>query len=417
MNPFRHTLLFLLALPPLLAAGCGADRPAGREADAKVKTGAEVLLDEHLGELEGRRVGLLMNPASRVGGTHMLDTLLALNVNVTALFAAEHGFSGEAGAGEKVSDGVHRPTGLPVFSLYGGTRRPTAEMMEEVDVILADLPELGARFYTYSATLGNVLEAAAESGAAVWVLDRPLPQGGAYRAGWGLEERYRSFVGTFPLPMIHGLTLGELASMMVGEGWIDRRAAPELRVIAMEGWEREMSWPETGLTWTAPSPNLPEFDHAYIYLGTVLFEGTTLSEGRGTPDPFLTIGSPGTDLDAEQVAGLNRRFPGVRVERTQFTPRSIPGKAASPKHEGVRCRGVSIALDDPAGVDPLRFGLALLKLMLENSEGAELLPFMQNLTGISNDSLRAYLEREDIGETWEEEVKAFRERSTPYLLY
>lgn len=417
MNPARHTLLFLLALLPLMAGGCAADRPAGGEASAAVKTGAGVLLDEHLGDLEGRRVGLLMNPASRVEGTHMLDTLRARGVNVTALFAAEHGFSGEAGAGEKISGGVHRPTGLPVFSLYGETRRPTPEMMEEVDLILADLPELGARFYTYSATLGKVLEAAAETGVAVWVLDRPLPQGGAYRAGWGLQERYRSFVGTFPLPMIHGLTLGELAGMMAGEGWIDYRAAPELRVIAMEGWEREMRWPETGLAWTAPSPNLPEFDHAYIYLGTVLFEGTTLSEGRGTPDPFLTIGSPGTELDDGQLAALNRRFPGVRVERTRFTPRGIPGKAASPKHEGVRCRGVSITLEDPAGVDPLRFGLALLKLMLENSEGAELLPFMQNLTGISNDSLRAYLERDDIGETWEEEVTAFRERSAPYLLY
>ncbi len=423
MSIRRRALLPVLPVLFALAGlscsgGAPAEEPRSPESPESqaVRTGARVLLDDHLDELAGRRVGLLMNPVSRVDGAHMLDTLLAREVNVTALFAAEHGFRGEAGAGETIEDGVDRATGLPVFSLYGETRRPTPAMMDSVDLILADLPELGARFYTYGATLGYVLEAAAESGVAVWVLDRPLPSGGD-PGGWGMDEAYRSFVGRFPLPMIHGLTLGELASMMTGEEWIDFEAEPELRVIPMERWERDMTWPETGLPWVSPSPNLPRFENAHLYLGTVLFEGTTLSEGRGTPDPFLTIGSPRTRLSAGQIASLDRRFPGVRVEEAEFTPRSLPGKAPSPKHRGELCRGVSLTLTDPGILPPLEFGLALLKLMLENSEGARITPYMQNLTGVPNDSLRAWLERGDLPGTWQEEVEAFRERREPYLLY
>lgn len=288
-------------------------------------------------------------------------------------------------------------------------------MLDSVDLILADLPDVGARFYTYSAALGNVLESVAGTGIPVWVLDRPNPAGGDYVAGWIIGEQYESYVGAFPVPMIHGLTLGELARMMVGEGWIDYDEAPELRVISMGGWEREMTWEDTGMEWIPPSPNLPRFEHAFLYLGTVLFEGTTMSEGRGTDDPFLTVGAPSTDLSGEALRELGERFPGVELERVEFTPRSIPGKAPNPKHEGIVCRGVRITLTGE--VDPLSFGLALLDRMLAATPDAEMVAYMQNLTGISNERLAEVLESGSYPSDWSDDVRSFRELRDPYLLY
>lgn len=421
----RRMSLLLVLLTVAALAGCGrapgsdVPSPAGSpSASQPVRTGAEVLLDAHLDELEGKRVGLLMNPTSRVDGTHMLDTLRALGINVTALFAAEHGFRGEAGAGETIGDGVDQATGLPVYSLYGETRRPTPAMMEEVDLVLADLPDVGARFYTYSTTLGYMMEEAAEAGVPVWVLDRPNPAGGEYVAGWTMEDRFRSFVGRYPIPMIHGMTLGELARMMVGEGWIETEAEPDLRVIRMEHWRRDMLWPETGLEWIAPSPNLPRFENAYLYLGTVLFEGTNISEGRDTEEPFLIIGSPATNNKYERILEINASHPGVTVEPEGYQPcTKAPGRHGEIDYNGWRCYGVRLTLKDPSEVDPLVLGIDLLDFLLENTQGGAMNAYMQNLTGVSNDSLRTWLKREDISAFWEEDVETFRERRQPYLLY
>ncbi|MDZ7772125.1 MAG: DUF1343 domain-containing protein [Balneolaceae bacterium] len=413
--------LILTALSLMAASGCGSapgSNSTSPDARQTVRTGAEMLLDERLGELEDLRVGLLMNPTSRVDGVHMLDTLLARGVNVTALFAAEHGFRGEGEAGETIENGIDQATGLPVYSLYGQTRTPTPEMMEEVDVVLADLPDVGARFYTYSSTVGNVLEAAAGAGVSVWVLDRPNPAGGEYVAGWVVEDRFRSFVGRYPVPMIHGMTMGELARMMVGEGWISADREPDLQVVEMEGWSRDMLWPETGLEWIAPSPNLPAFDNAYLYLGTVLFEGTNLSEGRDTEQPFLLIGSPATDNSYERIVELDERHAGVGMEPEGYQPcTKAAGRHGQIDYDGRRCYGVLLTLEDPSAVDPLVLGTDLLRFLLEHTEGGAVNAYMQNLTGIPNDSLRAWLQREDISATWEDEVRAFRELRRPYLLY
>ena len=182
---------------------------------ANINVGAKVLIQEHLDELDGRNIGLVMNPTARVDGVHMLDTLIALGLPVKALFAAEHGFRGSQGAGEIIQDGLDEATGLPVFSLYGATKKPTAQMLEEIDVLLFDMQDVGARFYTYNSTMKYVIEAAAEQGIEVWILDRPNPLGGDYVAGWILEPEYNSFVGTYPIPIAHGLTLGELALSLI----------------------------------------------------------------------------------------------------------------------------------------------------------------------------------------------------------
>lgn len=401
---FRLLVLVLLILP----AACRHSQSQKTQAP-KVKVGAEVLIDEHLDELKGKHVGLVMNPTARIDGTHILDTLIALDVNVTALFAPEHGFRGQAGAGEVIEDGIDRETGLPVYSLYGEIRKPAPTMLENVDLLLFDMQDVGARFYTYNVTLGLVLEAAADSGIPLWVLDRPNPAGGEYVAGWMLDQKYRSFVGAYPIPMAHGMTLGELAGMMVEERWIEFDKKPELRVIPMKGWKRSMKWPETGLDWFPPSPNLPGFEHAYVYLGTVLFEGTTMSEGRGTDDPFLTIGSPATHIPDTQLEQLKQEFPGVGIERITFTPRSIPGKALRPRYEGEECYGVRLHVNDYGKLDPVTFGVALLDVMLGNTGGSETTDYVYNLAG--SEAVDSFVAN------WQEGVKAFKEAREKYLIY
>jgi len=382
-----------------------------------VKVGAKVLLDEHLPELNNKRVGLVMNPTARVEGSHMLDTLLSRDVNITALFAPEHGFRGNMGAGETIKNGVDQATGLPVFSLYGKTRKPTPRQLNKVDLLLFDMQDVGARFYTYNATLGNVIEAAAAQNVPVWVLDRPNPAGGNYISGWMMHDNHRSFVGKYPIPMAHGMTLGELAKMMVGEGWVDHAEEAQIRVIPMKGWKRSMKWPETALNWFPPSPNLPTYSNALAYLGNVLFEGTNISEGRGTPDPFLTIGAPQTHLSTEQITKLNNEFSGIEVKTITFTPKSIPGKSLHPDFEGQQCRGVKIKVTNPDQLDPIAFGAKLLQVMLEDTPGAHLLDYIQKLTGIDKQELLQQLKDGSYLDHWKQTARKFARKRKPYLLY
>jgi uncharacterized protein YbbC (DUF1343 family) len=386
-----------------------------------VETGAVRLLqnDELLSSIENKRVGLLSNPTGRVGNAHLVDTLLARNVNLTALFAPEHGFRGEAGAGEEIRDGVDVESGLPVFSLYGSSRKPSPEMLDEVDVIIFDMQDVGARFYTYISTLGLLLEAVAEHPDAieVIVLDRPNPLGGSYVSGWLAEPEHQSFVGAFPIPVVHGMTIGELAGMMLGEGWIPQAENVNLRVIEMQHWRREMIWPDTGLPWLAPSPNLPHYSTALMYPGTCFFEGSTLSEGRGTPDPFLQVGGPSLQLNDEAISALESRY-AVQLDTLSFTPVSIPGVAAYPKHEGQLVRGVRISplTLRPDELRPLEFGLELLRLMLQNAPEAETKAFLYNLAGTQK--IDAFLSSDQHpGRSWQNDVETFREQRAPYLLY
>jgi len=394
-------------------SSCDQNSDPGPE-KTEVTIGAEVFINEHLNDFEGMRIGLVMNPTARIGEVHMLDTLLALDVNVSALFAPEHGFRGEAGAGERIEDGVDQSSGLTVFSLYGNTRKPTPEMLENVDVLIFDMQDVGARFYTYIATLGLVIEAASEAGVPVWILDRPNPAGGNYVNGWILEEEFKSFVGPYPIPIAHGLTMGELALMMVGEKWIPMENEPELHVVKMEGWGREMIWPDTGLNWVPPSPNLPTFEHAFLYLGTVYFEGTTLSEGRGTPDPFLTLGDPTTQLSLDEMLKLQNLTPGLRVDSTSFTPESIPGVAPNPKHLGVESYGVklnAVTYD----FDPIRVGLEIFTTLLNSTSDYQLRSFLYRLAGTRD--INRLIEGEVSASEIDFQNEEFLEQRKPYLLY
>ncbi len=411
----NNSTLFYLLLLIFLASVTSCTMEDPPESQTAVKTGAEKLISDHLDELEGLRVGLVMNPTAVVDGVHMLDTLMALDVSVTALFAPEHGFRGEAGAGEIIEDGVDQQTGLPVYSLYGNTRKPTPEMLEGLDVLIFDMQDVGVRFYTYHATMGLVMEAAADSGIPVWILDRPNPLGGDYVSGWIREEEFVSFVGPYPIPAAHGMTLGELALMMTGERWLESDAQPDLRIIEMEGWSRAMLWPETNLPWIAPSPNLPTFEHAYVYPGTCLIEGTTLSEGRGTDDPFLLLGSPNTELGETNFERLNEMISGGRVSPAIFTPRSIPGVASSPKHEDAEVSGLRVHVDNFDQFDPFQNGLIILAELMQNSPGESTNNFLYNLAGTRK--IDAIISGEISPDEADFELEEFMELRQTYLLY
>jgi uncharacterized protein YbbC (DUF1343 family) len=416
VNPFTMhkalILIYSLFLFSALTLSCSDSDDIQPESDS-LKIGAEQLIDLHLDELRERRVGLVMNPTARIGDTHMLDTLMALNVNVTALFAPEHGFRGEAGAGDKIEDGVDQASGLPVFSLYGANRKPTREMLDYVDLLIFDMQDVGARFYTYIATLGLVMEAASETGIPVWILDRPNPLGGDYVSGWMLDEQFRSFVGPYPIPIAHGLTMGEMAGMIAGEQWMDFEHEPELKIIKMEGWSRTMKWPDTGLNWVPPSPNLPTFDHAYIYTGTVYFEGTNLSEGRGTDNPFLTLGEPSTRLSEDDLAMLSN-LEGIAVTPVSFTPRSIPGVAPNPKHLDSESRGIKIEITS-YDFDPVRTGLEIFRILVNATPQSETNSFLYRLTG--SEQIDRVLSSEIDPLTLDFNLDHFLEKRKPYLLY
>lgn len=410
------TLFFLVACSDSVQSE--HQKPDGVDNEHRpVITGAARLIESYLMELEGKNIGLVANPTARINDTHLLDTLLSLQINITALFAPEHGFRGNLPAGEEVKDGYDVETGLPVYSLYGRTRKPTAEMLENIDVLIFDMQDVGVRFYTYISTLGLVLEAASEHDLEVWVLDRPNPLGGEYVSGFMLEAEFTSFVGMFPIPVAHGLTIGEVAIMIVEEEWMNFSQKPSLRIIKMEHWTRSMIWPDTGLSWRAPSPNLPHFTNTLVYPGTCLIEGTTMSEGRGTSDPFMIVGSPDLTVPDSVVADLMRRYP-VLLERIEFTPFSIPGVATSPKHENQLLQGFRITPQtlNPTQLRPVEFGLELTREMLRFSPSSRTNRFMYNLAGtrriddfLASDKHPVYF--------WQEDIEAFKKLRADYLLY
>jgi len=375
----------------------------------KVKTGAEILIESYLSELESRNIGLVMNPTARIGSTHVLDTLLSHNIQIRALYSPEHGFRGEFSDGEIINDGIDQESGLPVYSLYGSTTKPTTAMLQGIDLLLFDMQDVGARFYTFNATMRYVIEAATEQGIEVWILDRPNPAGGEYVSGWILDSKLESMVGTHETPIAHGMTLGELALMGIGEGWYDLSKEPKLKIIEMEGWNRSMKWPETGLPWFPPSPNLPTFEHAFTYLGTCLIEGTTISEGRGTDDPFLTIGAPDFKAKMESLQEIANRY-SITIDTLSFKPISIPGKSMYPKYQDETLRGIKISVTENFS-SPVEFGVEITNYFLKNSTSAKYREYMNLLAGYQATSIDSLIMN------WDADVDSFLQKRNKYLLY
>lgn len=338
----------------------------------EVRSGLDIVIAENFKSFQGKRVGLITNHTARDrNGKHMIDLFHAApGVQLKALFGPEHGIRGEAEAGAKVTTQVDAKTGVPIHSLYGKTYKPTHEMLEGLDALVFDMQDVGARFYTYISTMALALEAAAENDLEFYVLDRPNPISGRVE-GPMLDVQYRSFVGIHPIALRHGMTIGELAKMFVGESWawrssLDSSAAQKpnlawnkLHVIALQGWSRKQFFSQTKLPWIAPSPNMTNEATALLYPGTCLLEATNFSEGRGTAQPFEMVGAPW--LESKKVAALlNGKLAGLEVETITFTPQDLPGKAMNPKFEGELCQGLRFKVSAPEKFESVKLGVALL---------------------------------------------------------
>jgi uncharacterized protein YbbC (DUF1343 family) len=314
-----------------------------------------VALDEGAA-LRGRKIGLVGHAASLdASGRHAIDVLRSAGVAVVRLFGPEHGLRGRAAAGEEVTGGVDAESGLPLVSLYGAKTRPSADDLRGLDALVLDLQDAGVRFYTYASTMLLCVEAAAAAGVECVVLDRPNPVGGERADGPERDPSVPSNLFLTPGPLVHGLTLGEMAQL-----WNARLPKPgRVRVVAMAGWKRSMTWADTARPWVAPSPNLRSAEAALAYPGTCLVEGTNLSEGRGTDAPFLLLGAPW--LKAEAVARDAAGF-GFGLEPAAFTPVSSPA-APAPKLVDTPCRGVRVRVLDRAAARPWAFGVRLLGVL------------------------------------------------------
>ncbi len=362
-RPPLGAALLVALLPAACSSGDDARHPAVAASEgapdaqvasaAPVRPGIEVLLSDSLSLVRGRRAGLITNHTGRDrSGTPSIDLLAAHpEVELVALYSPEHGIRGSAEAGVRVAGSVDERTGLPVHSLYGETRTPTAEMLEGVEVLLFDIQDVGARYYTYLSTMALAMEAAGEHGIPFVVLDRPNPIGGDPVQGNVLDTGFASFVGLYPIPMRHGLTAGEFARMAVGEFGVQ----VELSVAVADGWRRTMPFEDTGIPWIAPSPNMPSVESALHYPGTCLFEGTPISVGRGTDRAFQQVGAPW--LDGEELA---RRLTALQVPNARFVPvRFTPSEPGDGKFGDTEVGGVRLVADGPA-YDPTLAALALL---------------------------------------------------------
>jgi uncharacterized protein YbbC (DUF1343 family) len=384
-------------------------------APARVLTGADVLVEKRLDLLSGKRVALVTNHTGRLSnGEFTVDVLVKRGVRVVRLFSPEHGIRGRVVAGESVVDSVDARSGIPVVSLYGKIEKPTPAMLADIDVIVYDIQDVGARFYTYISTMKLCMEAAAENGLEFLLLDRPNPLGGLKVDGPIMEDSLRSFVGMLPIPVVYGLTCGELAGMINGERWLSGGLRAKLTVVSMEGWKRSMLWEATGLPWVPPSPNIPFPGSALIYPATCYIEGTNLSEGRGTPRPFETVGAPFLDGGRLSSALNALKLKGVKISPTSFTPRSS-------KFKGDSCQGILLEVTDGAAFEPLRTALSLLKTAQSSSSEN----FTVNRHGFLRlmGSSRVYdmLRRgENVGKmigSWKKQTKAFERESRSYFLY
>lgn len=340
--------LWLILLPALLLA------PTPTRGDQPATLGVDVLARDDFALLAGKRVGLITNHTGlNSSGTPTADLLAeADNVELVRLFGPEHGIRGDLDQSQ-IGDGTDGPTGLPVVSLYGPRRKPEPQHLAGLDVLVFDIQDIGCRFYTYISTMQLAMEAAAEAGMPFVVLDRPNPIDGVTVEGPMLDPGAESFVACYSLPLRHGMTIGEIAKLLVEESETTL-AKLDLTVVRVEGWKREQTWDQTGLVWTDPSPNMRRLSQALLYPGVGFLETTNVSVGRGTDTPFERFGAPWINA-AEYAAALN----GEGLAGVTFVPRYFSPKSS--KHSGQRCGGVDILLVDAAKLDAVAVGLAMAR--------------------------------------------------------
>ena len=388
-------LLFVLSLPAIHAN------------QGEVILGAE-RTDVYFPLIQGKNVALLSNHTGVAGGIHTLDRLIEAGMHVTAIFSPEHGFRGSAGAGDKVGDSVDEKTGVPILSLYDGKRmRPSDEAMRQFDVLIVDIQDVGLRFYTYYITMCRMMQACAEYNKLMIILDRPNPNG-FYVDGPILDMKYKSGVGWLPIPVVHGMTLGELALMVNGEHWLDNNAFCPLTVVPCANYTHQTRYRLP----IAPSPNLQNMLAIYLYPSTCYFEATPVSLGRGTDKPFLQYGHPHMQK--------GKAFRESNTQPATFTPKSCPA-ALTPPQQDRKCFGTDLSnlTEEQAmqnGIDLSYLIDAYQQMALDNWFFSA---FFEKLIGVSyvRKMIIQGKSAEEIRATWAEDVAAFRLQRKPYLLY
>lgn len=394
MKRNTHLLLFLAMM--ITATACGQSiRLIPKE---EYRCGAQKT-ENYLPLLEGKAVGVVANQTSIIGESHLVDSLIALGINVKRIFTPEHGFRGSADAGAKVTDGKDEKTGIEIASLYGKTKKPTPEMLQDIDVMLFDLQDVGVRFYTYISTLSYVMEACAEQRIPVVVLDCPNPNG-FYIDGPVLKAENKSFVGMHPVPVVYGMTIGEYGQMVNGEGWLKDGNHCSLTVIPVPDYDRNAIYELP----VKPSPNLPNWESVYLYPSLCFFEGTIVSVGRGTEKPFQIFGHP--DMRGDYT----------------FTPES-KGGASKPMFEGERCRGLD--LTDYAhdyAVNPAQLQLDWLIDAYQQLSEKNYLFFTKYFNLLSGDKLLIQQienkkSADAIRASWVSDLEAFKAIRSKYLIY
>ncbi len=383
----KFTGLFLLIY---LFTGCMAD------SEKEMKTGAQKT-ENYLPLLKGKNVGVIVNHTSLVDSVHLVDFLIEHDIQVKKIFAPEHGFRGNAAAGEEITDGTDLKTGLPVISLYGENKKPKPEHLQDLDVLVFDIQDVGCRFYTYISTLHYAIEACAENKKSFIILDRPNPNGN-YIAGPILDSGFQSFVGMDPIPIVHGCTVGELAMMINGEHWIESKNACALTVVPVENYTHSMSYSLP----VPPSPNLPNDLAVKLYPSLCFFEATSVSIGRGTRFPFQVIG------------GTN-----PKLGDFTFTPKDIPGVAVNPINEGKVCYGTDLRKLDNVPQFTLKYFLDFYH-QYENEKEFLTRENWLNLLAGTDDFIKKIREgktEKEITESWQPALDNYNKMRKKYLLY
>jgi len=365
-----------------------------RSSESSVVTGAQQL-DKLLPKLKNKRVALVVNHTATIGQTHLADTLKSLGISITRIFGPEHGFRGEAPDGALINDSIDLRTQIPIVSLYGKTKKPTSEQLKDVDVVVFDIQDVGARFYTYISTMHYVMEACAENKKPLIILDRPNPNG-SYVDGPILQNNFKSFVGVHPIPIVHGLTIGELALMINGEGWLGENKKCNLDIIALKNWSHQDAYSLP----IKPSPNLPNDQAIRLYPSLCLFEGTVISVGRGTTIPFQILGNP-----------LLKDMP------YQFTPVSIKGMSTNPPLLNQLCYGIDLRQVPVANRLDLSYLLQFYQAYPEKEKF--FIGSFDRLAG--SDQLRKQIQsgltEEAIRASWEQDLTQYKLMREKYLLY
>ncbi|KYD05620.1 exo-beta-N-acetylmuramidase NamZ family protein [Bacillus atrophaeus] len=403
----------MLMIGTMTAVSASPDQENQAVKKPKVQTGIDILLSDYKKQLKGKKIGLITNPTGVNSSLKSSVDVLSQDpdIQLTTLYGPEHGVRGDAQAGDEVASYIDEKTGLPVYSLYGKTKKPTPEMLKNVDVLVFDIQDVGTRFYTYIYTMAYAMEAAKENGIPFIVLDRPNPQGGQQVEGPVLEPGYSSFVGLYPIPLKHGMTIGELALLFNKEFKINA----DLTVVKMKRWKRKMNFEDTGLPFVLPSPNMPTIDSTFVYPATGLIEGTNVSEGRGTTKPFEFIGAPymkSTQLE-EKLNSLG--LPGVTFRAASYIP-------TFSKHQGKLCHGVQIYVTDRKKFEAVKTGLSLIKTIHDlYPDDFEFLATGSFDKLIGNSWVRTKIEEgadiQEITDAYQKPLKEFKKLRKKYLTY